>query len=962
MRSLRLLCLLLFLAAPTAAQDIAPDIDEESLFDLALPKLERLYLHPDAIDPQAMGRAGIEGMEGASARILVLEPKPGELRVRIDEREASFRYDDLGDVHQLQARMDEVVAFLLAQEEGREDPVTPEDLRIQALDGVLGTIDRHSRLIVGGGLDEFNTRFKGTLVGIGARIGRRAGHMRILEPFPDAPAGRAGLLAMDVVTHIDGQSTEAMGVEDAVDRIRGPAGVPVVLAVQRDGEVGRRIFLIVREKVLVPSVESERLPSDVGYIAIDHFSQKTSEEFAEHLAALRAQGELRGVVVDLRGNTGGSLKQSARIVNAFVDHGVLVRTEGWDRKPVHKLTARIDAQPDLKLFDGPVAVLVNRRTASGSEIVAGGLKFLQRSITIGTQSFGKGTVQKVYALRRNGRKSSLKMTVARDLLPDDAFINSVGVTPDVASGQLWLDPDEVTLPDVFHEPAENLGAAKANGGIDARKNPGGGRSPSDEGLNGAPVLRLWYPRVLPAWSEAAPGSAKAEAGSVPDDDGHAGAGESEDEADAEATPEEAPKPPGWANQPGEVGDDLFNDMELRLAWEVLEHAPFDARREALLDLAGPIVSEWQTEHTRRMERAALARGLDWSARDTPTWLDRAPVLATQRRAELASAPPTLTTRLLLPDTFRAGEDAVVRLEVTNTTSEPQHHLRARVESSTDILDGASFLIGDLKPGQTGGWDLPVSIGQGAVTRLDEYRLYLLGEHGPLGGPVAGVVFVEGAARPELELQARTEVSPQADGTVEIVAWVKVRNSGEGDTGEVRVRFGDAGQDDIERKEQFKAIGPLKPQEAEEAALRLRVRNPAAYPTVDIKLRARDGRTGNSTTLAVSLPTTAAWSTSGWMRPPRVSMTSPRADEPSRGGVGYRVQGKVDGASGLDSVTVSVGSDKVFSRSAEHADVAPTSIAFDAPAVLERGPNAVLVQAESRDGVSVGRRYWVLGGD
>ena len=961
MRALWLFLLLVPLG-PAVAQDVAPDIDEDTLFEIALPRVERLYLHPEAIDPHEMGRAGIEGMESASARILVLEPTPGELRVRIDDREASFRYDDLGDLATLQLRMDEAVAFLLAEEGDRDGALAAEDLRIPALDGALATIDRHSRLIVGDRLDEFNTRFKGTLVGIGARIGRRGGHMRILQPFSDAPAGRAGLMAMDIITHINGQPTEAMGVEDAVDRIRGPNGVPVVLTIQREGEVGRRVFAIVREKVLVPSVESERLPSDVGYISIDHFSQKTSSEFAEHLAGLRAQGELRGVVVDLRGNTGGSLKQSARIVNAFVTEGVLVRTEGWDGQQVSGLTDRIVAREDRKLFDGPVAVLVNRRTASGSEIVAGGLKFLQRSITIGSQTFGKGTVQKVYALRKTGRRSSLKLTVARYLLPDDAFINSVGVTPDVVTGQLWLDPDEVTLPDVFTEPPQNTGRSAGNGGLDARKNPGGGhRAPNDEGLNGAPVLRLWYPRILSTWgtTEGADAPEDGTEAELPTADGE---GETPAASEAVDTPIEVVRPPGWADHPGEVGDDLFNDMELRLAWEVLEAAPIDARREHLLDLAGPIVAEWQREHTRRMEEAATARGLAWAARDTITWLDRSPTLKERRVQELTGPPPPVKAVLHLPEAFEAGTDAEVHLELTNTTDTALHHLRATIESSTDILDGASFLIGDLAPGKTGSWPLPVSISAGAATRLDEYRLYVLGEDGPLGGPVRGVVEVRGAPRPELQLQVRSEASTQPDGSVLIVAHARVRNSGEGETGEVRVRIGDSGDDNVERKEQFKTVGPLKPGEAEEASLRLRVRDPAAHPQVDVKIRARDSRTGNSTTLAVSLPIAGEWSTGGWMSPPRVSMTTPRADRASRGGRGYRVQGNVEAGAGLESVRVQVGSDKIFSRSAEGLETAPKTVSFDAPGVLERGPNRITVHAVTRDGVTVGRRFWVLGGD
>ncbi len=493
--------LLLFLiASPALAQlDEAPEIDEETLFELALPRIEQLYLHPEAIDPAEMARAGIQAMEDIGPRLLVLETAPGELRVRVDTRAQSFRYDDVTDLVGLRHRLDEVVDFAVAD----TDDLDAEDLRVEALDGLLRTIDRHSRLIVGGRLDEFDTRYKGTLVGIGARIGRRAGFLRVLLPFAEAPAGRAGLQAMDIISHIDGQSTAAMSVEDAVDRIRGPEGVPVLLTIQRDGEEGRRVYVIVREKVLVPSVEHERLDGDIGYVVIDHFSQKTSEEFATHVEAMNAEGELRGIIIDLRGNTGGSMRQSARIVNAFIEEGVLIRTEGRGNKPVKRLTPRIVAVKKSKLFDGPVAVLMNSRTASGSEIVAGGLKFLERSITIGTQSFGKGTVQKVYPLRKTGRRASLKLTVARYLLPDDAYINSIGVTPDVVTGQVWLDPREPTLPDTFREPAANAGGVASNGGLDARKNPGNGRAVLDEGINAGAVLRLWYPRVLDGWAEQA---------------------------------------------------------------------------------------------------------------------------------------------------------------------------------------------------------------------------------------------------------------------------------------------------------------------------------------------------------------------------------------------------------------------------------------------------------------------------
>lgn len=923
--------LLLLLSSPALAQlDEAPEIDEETLFELALPKVEQLYLHPDAIDPTEMARAGIQAMEAIGPRVLVLETAPGELQVQVDARTQTFRIDDVTDLTGLRHRLEEVVAFAVAGESGLD----AEALRVEALDGLLRTIDRHSRLIVGGRLDEFDTRYKGTLVGIGARIGRRAGFLRVLLPFADAPAGRAGLQAMDIISHIDGQSTAAMSVEDAVDRIRGPEGVPVLLTIQRDGEEGRRVFVIVREKVLVPSVESERLDGGVGYVVIDHFSQKTSEEFASHVEAMSQAGELRGIIIDLRGNTGGSMRQSARIVNAFVEEGVLIRTEGRGNKPVKNLTPRVVAAKKSKLFDGPVAVLVNSRTASGSEIVAGGLKFLERSITIGTQSFGKGTVQKVYALRTTGQRASLKLTVARYLLPDDAYINSVGVTPDVVTGQVWLDAREPTLPDAFREPPANRGAGAGNGGLDARKNPGSGRAVLDEGINAGAVLRLWYPRVLDGWSQ----------------------GDDDDSAE----PTSGERPPGWADHPGEAGDDLFNDMELRLAYEVLRAAPADARREELLDLAAPIVAEWQIEQGRRMQEAAAARALRWAPSKNPSWMDRAPARAERRQQELQAPPPAVEATLHLPEAFEAGADAVATLVVKNTSGGALQHLRARVESSTDILDGASFLIGDLDRGDTGRWELPLTISTGAPTRLDDWRLYLLDDSGPLGGPFLGVTATRGKRGPDLALKVSSAATPQEDGSVVIEASVSVRNESPGEATDVRVRFAEPADDDIERIERFRQTGVLKQGESETLTLSLRVRNPASHPDVEIRLRATDGRSGESTTVALHLPSSGASPPTPWLSPPTVTLRTPRDESLARGGVDYRVQGEVTSKLGLAYVEVQLGHDKIFSRSAEERHDKPTSIEFDAPAVLERGPNRVLVKARTADGVEIARSWWVLG--
>jgi len=960
-------------ARPATGTESPANADEPHAFPLlekALPLLEDRYLHPEAANPTAMLRAAIQRTEKLSPQLLVLENQerfldlhPGDKQLRIAT--------DAEDFEDLAVGIREAVEFLIDK---NDETLNADSLEIAALRGSLKTIDRHSRLYSGEALDEFNTRFQGTLVGIGARIGRRGGKLRVVEPFAEAPAGRAGLRVGDVISHVDGVSTAAMTVEEAVERIRGPEGLPVILTIVRTGEVGPRIFVIVREKVSIPTVDSEMLPEGIGLIRIDHFSQKTSREFVRHADKLRASPGFRGLVLDLRGNSGGSMRHAARIVNYFIPSGTLVRTEGRDGVPVPRLTPKIDAETKRFHFNGPVAVLVDGATASGAEIVAGGLKFLGRSLTIGTQTFGKGTVQKLYPLRKGDDAVTLKLTVARYMLPGDAFINSVGVTPDVRVAEVLLDPDEPTLPDHYHEPEAATRSHPHAEGLDARRNPGGGVPASRLGLNAAPSQALWYPRVLEHWGP--PGRApdpppEQEAGDeflqgeVPTDVDGKPLGQGELDPGWQPTEQ---GPPGWSLLPGDAGEPLFNDVGLRIAYESLLEAEASDRRDDLLKRSEPIVRDWQEGQGLRMQTAMALRQLHWAADPAPRWLARSPNRLDEVEAQMLAAPPAILARLHLPAPIEAGTDIEIHLEVKNTSDKRVEHLRAQVASSTGILDGASFLIGDLEPGETGTWAIPVLIPESIPTRLDRYRLYLFDDRGPLGGPVSGTTATQGGARPELALAVQSKALQHDDGSAGVEARIKIRNDGEGAAGEVRVRFGDPGSDAVERLEQWKTLPSLAPGESEEVVLNLRVR--AGKEPGSIRVRARDRRTGVATTLSVDLPLEGESLSTGWRHPPKVSLRSPRSDpsdRPSAGGEAFRVQGQVGATAGLRSVEVYVGNDKVFSRvvpEPEKADDAKpeaiTTLEIDAAAILRAGPNRVTVRTRTLDEVETASTSWVLG--
>lgn len=324
------------------------------------------------------------------------------------------------------------------------------DLRLVLLKGATNALDRHSRLLYGERLQAFDKRLKGTFFGIGARISRNdADNSIVLEKvFENNPARRAGLEDGDAILRIDGVSTVGMTVSDAVDHITGRKGTEVELVVRRmvEGHETELTFGVVRDEIREPNVEWKSLGDGFGYLRIDHFSELTEANLSRALIELDRDGALeRGLVIDLRDNTGGSMMQSARSADAFVTGGDLVRTVGRDGGKVRGLSDHIWAEDAGIEPTMPIVVLQNHRTASGSEILAGSLRELDRAVLLGTRSYGKGTVQKLYPLEPGTR---LKLTVAEYLLAGGLSIHDEdGVAADLPVGRVVFSEEGVEVRD-----------------------------------------------------------------------------------------------------------------------------------------------------------------------------------------------------------------------------------------------------------------------------------------------------------------------------------------------------------------------------------------------------------------------------------------------------------------------------------------------------------------------------------
>ncbi len=401
----------------------------EKAYDRAVDLVARLYLYPEDLRVEALLHGAAAGLADEVPWLLV-EPQGNAVFLRHgDGRE-------IGEVSVASlATLPDALRALerLVVESGHA--LDGVDARLQILTGMTRGLDRYSRVLEGEGLERFDVRLKGTLVGIGATLRIQEGQLRIVDLVPDGPAAQVGILSGDVVDRIDGVSTVNMPLREATRRIRGDDGSVIALVVRRGEQVLELAFP--RAEVVVANVYERALEDGVGYVRITHFSQRTVENLTAALATLAASGGMaRGLVIDLRGNTGGSMKEAARSADQFLTEGMLLRTAGPNGGQVQNLQGRMDAVAAGDEPPVPIVVLMDRRTASGSEILAGALLQLDRAVLIGTRSYGKGTVQKIYNLDEEAR---LKLTVAQYLLAGDRSIADGGLPPDAALAQIELD-------------------------------------------------------------------------------------------------------------------------------------------------------------------------------------------------------------------------------------------------------------------------------------------------------------------------------------------------------------------------------------------------------------------------------------------------------------------------------------------------------------------------------------------
>ena len=301
-----------------------------------------------------------------------------------------------------------------------------------AINGVLQSLDPYSSYMSPEIFEESNTETSGKFGGLGIEVSMEAGVVKVITPIDDTPASRAGIKAGDYIVRINGEQVQGKSLYEAVNLMRGPVGSPIEITIRRKGLKKAKIFTIIREVIEIKSVVSELKDKEIGYLRLRAFNENSDNQLKKEISKFENNKNIVGYILDLRNNPGGLLSQAIKISDFFLDDGEIVSTKGRKIKENRKFFASKGDRINGK----PLIVLINKGSASASEIVAGALKDQKRAILLGETTYGKGSVQSIIPLKNKG---AIRLTISKYYLPSGKSISEVGVSTDITIEEINED-------------------------------------------------------------------------------------------------------------------------------------------------------------------------------------------------------------------------------------------------------------------------------------------------------------------------------------------------------------------------------------------------------------------------------------------------------------------------------------------------------------------------------------------
>ncbi len=307
------------------------------------------------------------------------------------------------------------------------EEVTDQELIEKAIDGMLSGLDPHSGFMNEEVFQEMQMDTEGKFGGLGIEITMEEGFVKVIAPIEDTPAYEAGVLAGDYIIQIDETPVFGLTLNEAVELMRGKKGEPIVITISRANTEPFEIEII-RDYIKIRSVKSEVL-NNIGYLRITSFNEQTESGLLDAIKKIEKENQIKGYVLDVRSNPGGLLTQAVKVTDIFLERGEIVSTRGRDKKDIRRYRAMKSDRTNGK----PLVVIIDGGSASASEIVAGALQDHKRAIIIGTQSFGKGSVQTIipFQVSNSDNLTGIRLTTARYYTPSGESIQGKGIVPDI---------------------------------------------------------------------------------------------------------------------------------------------------------------------------------------------------------------------------------------------------------------------------------------------------------------------------------------------------------------------------------------------------------------------------------------------------------------------------------------------------------------------------------------------------
>jgi carboxyl-terminal processing protease len=887
------------------------DLTQLKVVNEVLKTVRDRYVDPKRAKPKDMLLSALNYVQRDVAQVIVLyEDGAPTVKVRVDTQEKEFRVDNVQGPWDVSSHLRDVFAFV--QDGLRGTEVDLREVEYAACNGMLHTLDPHSVLLSPEAYKEMNLSTSGQFGGLGIVISIRDQQLTVMNPMPGTPAGRAGIKRHDRIVKIGNESTLNMGLNEAVQHLRGAPGSKVSVWVHRDGPdgwAGAREYVLTRETIKVASVESHALDGGIGYVRLKQFQANTSADLDKALAELRKGGELKGLVLDLRGNPGGLLDQAARVVDKFIAQGPIVATVGNSAEDREEKVAH----PDGTEPNYPIAILVSGSSASASEIVAGAMKNHDRAVIIGETTFGKGSVQLVFPDLPD--KAALKLTIAQYLTePGDISIQGTGITPDIELDPMTADLLEMDL-------TVDSGGTKER---DLARSLSSSRT--REGQKPAEVLRYNLPQK-----------------------------ERQDLRDRGGDP-----------------DDAFAvDFPIRFARDVVAHMPTGKRPEQVRAVKG-FVAEARAAEIARVAQDLQALGIDWS--DAPATVPQGTPpekgalevkLETDRPGNEGVAGEPLHVKLTVTN---KGKEPLYRLGAMTKSDNPMFDNKELVigklepgKSRTVTAPLGWCEIEGRKIGSTAPLpkDAPRScrIPRDALARNDGITVKFDEARGRAPAPAELRVGIKALDRPVFaySYQVVDNKKGNGDGRLqkgeEVTMYVTVTNVGRGRAYDAQANLRNLSGDGVLLREGRYDLSNLKPGETKKMAFSFEVRQELADPEAKVELSVSDRDLRETTVEKIRIPVGPALTVAaaqGSLKAKAQGVALLEAPDAAARVVGKLPAGAVAQVTGSygDYRRVALGEGRyAFVRASEADDggVAPKELAFED--VLTRFPPSIEVGAQ-----------------